>query len=209
MIDEQLPNGPFFRISLRGADGAYPDLLSVATFLLDFTTLYELLRLAAESKKDFYQLTQSREALYRNARRVSYEQKLFLERLRHESPIEVVGLFTALGAGAGAMWALVQVVEKIYNIPINRQKLVLEVQKLEGEVEKINRENATASVLSSSVQEPVDALGSIQEIDTAHVVDTVIRRLDRSEIKITQADIDLVIDLTEIKGDEPGRMRKR
>jgi hypothetical protein len=189
-MDNRLPHGPYFRLNLRGADEKHPDLMTVATFLLDFTTLYELIRMEAEPEYGRYPLT--RFVLYRNAPRVRYEHKLFLERLRHESPLEVVTLFAAAGAGGvGALWGLVQTIEKVWFMRLNRRKLLAEVEKLE-------RENEAARG-APHIVEPIGVLERIQEHDEGQVVATVLNRLASSEVRITQADIDLVMDLTEIK----------
>src|SRR5277367_5331439 len=56
-----------------------------------------------------------------------------LERRLHESP-GLIELATASAAGASAIWMLVQTLERVTSWPLNRQKLRLEVMKLEREI---------------------------------------------------------------------------
>lgn len=138
----------FFRIHLVGEEGAYPDLLGVSTFLLDLTTTYEVVRLGLDDPDHEF----TRFTLYRNRQRVRPDEKLLLESLRHESPLDLTALFLATGSGVGTLWVLVQIIDKIWNMKLNHRKLRAEVEKLE-------RENARAEIEAPKALERLEGRG--------------------------------------------------
>jgi hypothetical protein len=69
----------------------------------------------------------------RNSYRLSQDLRLDVARIRFESP-GLIELATASAAGASAIWMLVQTLERVTSWPLNRQKLRLEVMKLEREI---------------------------------------------------------------------------
>jgi hypothetical protein len=69
----------------------------------------------------------------RNSYRLSKDLRLDVARIRFESP-GLIELATASAAGASAIWFMVQTLERLTSWPLNRQKLRLEVMKLEREI---------------------------------------------------------------------------
>ena len=100
----QRERGPHFRIRLSGPKEGETNALDVATFLIDFVTLYEVLRMEAEPGEQQYKLT--RFTLYRNAHRVSPRDRLLLQRLSYESPLTLQAIFAAVGGAEAAAWPL-------------------------------------------------------------------------------------------------------
>ncbi|QRK10225.1 hypothetical protein JQX13_09080 [Archangium violaceum] len=89
--------------------------------------------------------------------------------------------FTAAGAVVGAVWGLVQTIETFWHMS-------LKVRKLRAEVKSLNER--TRWLVPPLVQVPSEPLAHIQELDKEHVADTVLCRLEKSEVKISQADVD-------------------
>lgn len=123
---------PGVRLLIRGADPTPVAAEQVGLFLFDFTVAFEVFRSFVESGGAGRVTNWD---LYRGHRRVQPLERLAIQRLRMESPIEVVATaITLSGIGVGGLWAAVQAMERIYMLPLNRQKAELEIRKLEAEV---------------------------------------------------------------------------
>jgi hypothetical protein len=126
---------PGIRLRILGADRAGIAAEQVGLFLFDFTVAFELFRRMVE-ERGAARLTNW--DLYRGHRRVAPIERLAIERLRMESPIEVIATtITLTGVGIGAVWASIQAFERIYMLPLNRKKTELEIRKLEHEVRRL------------------------------------------------------------------------
>jgi hypothetical protein len=123
----------YFQIRLRGEEGGYPALIDISSFLYDFNLLYEFSRLVVDPKYVEYKF--SRFSSYRNAQRLSSEDRLGVESLHVGSPIEILAIVLAMPSSAGALWAFTQVFEKIANFRINRDILKLQREKLKKELQ--------------------------------------------------------------------------
>src|SRR5271169_907439 len=123
----------YFRIALSGEEGDYPALIDISSYLYDFNLLYEFSRLVVDPKYEGYKF--SRFTGYRNAKRVLPDDRLEIESLRIESPIELVTIIAAVPAAAMTLWVLAQAFEKIANFRINRDILKLQRDNLRKELE--------------------------------------------------------------------------
>jgi hypothetical protein len=184
---------------LHGPREGNADALEVATFLVDFATLYEVLRVKAEPLRKGYRLT--RFTLYRNAKRVPPSEKLLLRRLRYESPLDVEAIFKVAAGGVAVMWLLVQIFEKIWNIPLNRRKLELEVAKLEREA--LVEYSGKVDLLAKK------QIDWISERDERMVLDLLVRRLEESPVQVTHVDMDVVIEKMEIEPSPRKQVKSR
>src|SRR3989442_11733767 len=101
----------YFQIALLGKEDDYPSLIDISSFLYDFNLLYEFSRIVVDPRYAGYRF--SRYSTYRNARRISSADRLEIERLRVESPIELITIVAAVPVAAGALWVLVQSFERI------------------------------------------------------------------------------------------------
>ncbi len=98
---------------------------------------YEVLRLATdEGHKKYKKYQFSDQSWSKQHRGLPPDQQLHVLKLRQESPLELVAITTAVTAGVGALWALVQIVEKVSNWPLNRDLLRLQRDKLRHERSK-------------------------------------------------------------------------
>src|SRR5215469_5387279 len=135
------PHQPHFRIRITGPDISYPSLLDVSSFLYDFNLLYEITRLATDPRYDDFRF--SNYALFRKGRPLEPRDRLHVEALSERSPLVLVTDLSIVAGAIGALWGVVQIVEKVANASLNRRKLKAEVEKLE-------RENQVAPGTSSS-----------------------------------------------------------
>jgi hypothetical protein len=118
----------YYRLHLLADDEDYPDLDHTASFLYDFNLLYEFSRAIVDFKYQDYRFSQF--SGFRNQKRIAEDDKLKLDQLVQGSPLELIAYITAISGAAGTLWALTQVVEKIYNWRLNRQVLKLNRDKL-------------------------------------------------------------------------------
>jgi len=104
------------------------DLLS----LLKYLEIINDLRVATVFEK-YKDIKINKYFYYKNSRPIDNDRKLLISRITKESPIEL----TLVLGSIGALWALVQVIEKIANWNLNRQKLKLEVENLKSKNQEI------------------------------------------------------------------------
>lgn len=189
---------PGIRLHIRGSDRTAITAEQVGLFLFDFTVAFEVFRRVAEDGALYPSLTKW--DLYRGRHRVRPFERLAIESLRMESPIELVATTVAItAAGAGAIWAAVQTLERIYMFPLNRRKAELEIQKLGLEVEERQQkqlESGTAQLGPSRVADRL--VGRLlagdfraeryDDSEPERVIRTVERRLLRNPVQVEQLD---------------------
>ncbi|MBS1842613.1 MAG: hypothetical protein JSS69_03040 [Acidobacteria bacterium] len=185
-------NEPYFRIQIAGREETFPTVLDVSSFLYDLNLLYEIARLATDPNYDEFRF--SRFVYFRSGRPLKEADRLRIQSLRQESPLALVAVLTAVPVAIGAVWGVVQIVEKIANAPLNRRKLKAEVEKLERE----NRETARSSqALIPDNDEQVRSVLRVREAE--QLFDSVAGRLERSSVHIKELEIEIV---------QPRRIRK-
>jgi hypothetical protein len=179
----------YFEISLRGQDDDYPSLLDVSAFLYDFNLVYEFSRLATDPKYSGY--TFSRYSWNRFSRPISAGDRLRVAMLRHESPLLFVGLVAAVPAAVGAVWGLVQIVEKIANLRVNREILILQRDKLKRELLEVSPD------ASRVLEDDTWFRHRIESQEAAYFYDRTGKRLEKSSIRITEFEVRVVRQLPE------------
>jgi hypothetical protein len=176
-------------IYLIGSETKRITVDEVGLFLYDLSSLYELVRLSIDNRYENYEFSQY--SLYRNNRPLRTEDKLYVQRLQHESPILLVTTIAATTVAAlSAIWVFTQIVEKIYNLPLNREKLKSDIElgktaiRLnELQIQKLEREeiSQTKSIISPDEAEDIfRKRGSIESINTVE------KRLNNSPIQIRE-----------------------
>jgi hypothetical protein len=173
------PDDKVVEFRLLGKETAAPTLLEVTAFLYDFNLAYEIGRLATDPIYDDVNL--SRFSFFRHGRPLAEEDRLQVGKLRQESPLELVAAVTAFGGIVGSVWVVVQIVEKIANFRLNREKLELEIQKLRSERHDAQRPTVI-------VEEQV-AFDILKKRSALPILDRVERRLSVSTIKIEHFEI--------------------
>lgn len=188
------PDQPHFWIRLRcDEEENLPLLQDVYSFMHDFNLIYEISRASTDPNYDFpfRQLLgfHPEEGLQLHLRD---EDRLHVERMTKKSPLDLVTVVVAVPAAVGAIWGVVQIVEKVVNFRLNRRKLKEEVRKLE-------RENAQS--LNPSLDEPADATflfenprfleSRLEERGAIELYRRIGDRLIRSKIEIVEVEIEL------------------
>jgi len=177
-------------IYIRGDENRRTTPGDVGLFLYDTMILYELGRLATDPSYSDYSF--SNFTLYRNARRLREQDRLYIDSLRIASPLEAIATVAAMGAAAssvtGAIWILVQTFEKISNLRLNREKLELEIQKLRTEGLSSNQESPKVnSDFRDNILE-----GHIINEEAFHLIDKLGRRLEKSPVQVDELEVRVV-----------------
>jgi len=113
---------------------------------------------------------------------------LHIEKLSQGSPLTVVAVLTIAGGAVGAMWGIVQTLEKIINAPLNRRKLKAEVEKLE-------RDNlpASDSLVGDDLENPETVRSVLRIREAESYYDSVAGRLRRSSVKVKEVEIEVIV----------------
>jgi hypothetical protein len=161
-MDEVFPGVRLYiRASSRGGIAAE----QIGLFLFDFSVAFDLFRRYVEhGGKD--RLTQW--DLYRGHRRVSPIERVSIDRIRMESPLEIVATAIALSVGgATAVLTAVQAMERIYMLRVNRAKAELEVRKLEREVRQLESGDSGPRQLARIADEmPRNPVDRVEELES-------------------------------------------
>lgn len=187
---------PYIEIRLVGTESSEPTPSDIGLFLNDVDTLYELLRLALDPFYDAFEF--SRFVLYRGRRPLKKEDKQYLEKLRHESPIEVETAITIGVASVAAISTFVTMLTLLYNQPLNREKLradleaarlnaenaKLEQRKKELEIRKLQRDERIAQLEDSKILIGSGVSNELSLRDASEFVRKIERRLEKSPIRI-------------------------
>jgi hypothetical protein len=183
-------------IDVLGKEEAMPTLLDISSFLYDLNLGYELSRLATDPSYEHVHF--SRYSLFRNGRPLRKQDRLRVKHLSHSSPIQLQTLVWGAPLAIGAVWGLVQIVEKVSNWKLNRRKLEAEIHKLERESLKAADERQHKRPTPDSSSQPVpiyseeEFLLQIQHREAAHLINGVTKRLEKAEVRIAEMQIRFV-----------------
>lgn len=181
-------------IRIRAETDPTPDIATVGLFLYDLDSLYEIVRLALDPAYKSYRF--SRFSLYRNGRPLADQDRLLVKRLKLASPLEVFATVAAVGGAAttvaAAVWTLVQIVEKIYNLRLNHEKLELEVMKLQ-------REAVQPRLPLDLPDKPLSSEKILKRRAADEPLETLEKRLASSTVRITEFEIEVIEKTTSPK----------
>lgn len=113
-----------FFMTMRFNEDSVPDLLDISSLLYDFELSHDYGLILSEKEYREYRFSQY--FWYRYGRPVQAHHRVKAVRIIKESLFEITVIITSLGA----LWILIQIIDKIVNWPLNREKLKLEVEKL-------------------------------------------------------------------------------
>ena len=178
MDNSTLSSRLLLNMKLKAPDYSSPG--DVGLFLYDIDSLYELIRLSLdEHYKDF---SFSRFALYRGHRKLSENDKLQIQDLSMQSPIEVatsVTVYAGMVASIlGTFWVFIQILEKIYNLKLNHEKLRLEVEKLK---------KALTDDIHDEKEFPDET--ALVERESIEFIEIIEKRLARAELEIVDLQV--------------------
>lgn len=151
-----------------------PYLLDISSLLYDFELLHDLcLMISAEDYSDY---GFGRYFWYRNGRPIKEYHKLRAVRIAKESPLTVELLLTGMVAIPTSLWLLIQAIEKISNLKMNRKKLRMEIEKLQLDIDI----------------KKADLEQKLQEKRLLGIFEVLIKRFDNNPIKLE--DLELKMD---------------
>lgn len=158
-------------------------LRETVNFLYDLNVAYELARLASDRR--YSDFTFSHNVWMRNGRPLEREAQLRVVTLRETSPIELIVAIGAISVSAlTSIWLLVQIIEKAYNLPMARRKLVAETEKAE-------RENRLAKKGEDRNPEQ-HATELLHDSHAAPYLQNVTRRLSQSTVIVKELTVHYV-----------------
>lgn len=163
-------------------------ILDLSSFLYDLTLLHDIVVLISLPEYQDYKFPPS--FWFRNGRPIKSEHELYLNKINHNSPLGLEVIIPSIGVGSVTiLWMLLQALEKIQNWKLNQKKLGLEVQKLQNEVQKQNEDKFFRDNLETL----------LKERDVNNKFNILIKKLEKSNFKVTQVDI---VDLSKKTNEE-------
>jgi hypothetical protein len=194
---------PYLRLSLRASESKIVTVDEVGLFLFDLTSLYELARLASDPKYATYRF--SRFSLYRGNRPIFDEDKLYVESLRHESPLDLQAT-AAIGTAINAFSSFATLVASLFNLPLNRKLLKEQlklakatndnnpkaIQEQELKVRKLQRDEEEALNKVRTVRLLTDDDIRSEFGEAADVIRKVENRILRSPISVEKLEIQVI-----------------
>ena len=190
------PGTPHFLIRVQGQAEDYPPLIDVSSFLWDFNQAYEISRVATDQR---YAPFVSSEGPRDPRGMIEDEDRLQVVALNENSPLVLLAIVAATPAAVGAIWGLVQIVDKITNWPLNRQILKLQRDKLRSELQR-------SEYPIQEFEKPEQFRQHLRDHEVSHLYDHVAGRLEFGKIRVTDFEITLLDDFprnqrgTDVKG---------
>jgi len=165
---------------ILGKETEPPTLLQTTNFLYDLNLIYEFSRLGTDPAYSGFNF--SRYVYYRDGRPLQDQDRLHVIKLRQESPLELIATAAAAsGTVIGAVWGMVQIIEKISNFRLNREKLRLEIEKLQND-------NKQAKLQSHIIDEE-EALFLLHRNGAYSYIEHTGERLSESPIRVEECEI--------------------
>ncbi len=150
-------------------EARYPFFLSVSSLFYDLELTHDLGVLVSYMAYDSYKFGQ--EFWTRNGRPVEVAQRLRTFEIVKQSPLVLELVITSVGG----IWALTQIIDKVANWKLNRNKLELEVAKLRQEKALKDMEILDRRL---TLEE------AIQKRNAERIYEVLIARLNESELKL-------------------------
>ena len=160
-------------LQLRFVEDKYPLLLDVCSLMYDLVLAHDFGVILTEKEYSDYKFSQY--FCYRQGRPIKPYHRIRTSRIIKESPL---ALEVILGS-IGGIWVLLQIIAKVQNWPLNRQKLKLEVEKLQEE-KQLRYENL--ELLAESREAVRNELNLIKRLNESPLM------LEDIEIKIVELD---------------------
>src|SRR5579884_3009220 len=175
----QAAGNPYFLIRVQAQADGYPYLSDVSAFLGDLNQAYEVSRIATDENYSSptiagpWTLTE-----------IQDQDRLQVVTLHEGSPLLLLAIAAATPAAVGAIWGLVQIVDKIVNWPINRQILKLQRDKLLNDLRQAN-------LPIQQVEAPEAFRQKLRNREATHIFDELAGRLGAARIRMTDFEISL------------------
>jgi hypothetical protein len=164
------------RIKLIFEDEKEPCFEDVTSLFYDYELLYDFSLVLYVKDYDDYRF--SNYFLYRN-RGIKNEHKLRVTRIIKESPLTVELIVSYVVVTSGAIWVLIQALEKISNWRLNREKLKLEIEKLKRE--------SKLDIQKEKINE-IELQNKLEAKEAIRIYKILLKRLEKNPIKIKSMD---------------------
>lgn len=128
----------YFRIAIRGTEGENLPLEVVTKFLYEFNLLYEMSRLVVDPRYEAYKITQATSS--RVVNRLWENDKLYLEKLRVNSPLDLNLVLNATQVGLAAINAVLTAISLRQNRSNRRDNEVLFSRQDADSPKQVNQE---------------------------------------------------------------------
>jgi hypothetical protein len=159
-------------------------LLDFSSFLYDFTLLHDCAILAVLPNYKEYRFSQY--FWYRKGRPLLPEHQLLVRKVSHQSPLLLETVLTATAVTAGAVWAVVQAIDKIKNWRLNRQILTAQLDNL-----LIDRENKRTELQNNKLQvrlKEIEIEQNLERNEGTHTFAQIVRRIEEHPFEATDAE---------------------
>lgn len=170
-----------FSLLLQCDDGEFPLLLDLSSFLYDLELAHDFGVIVSRSMD--WPPTFDRFFWYRNGRRVSMSEKVRVSRVIKESPLILEVVLPSLTG----LWILLQIIYKIQDRPLEREKLEREVARLRRE-DAIEREK-TIELYDIGPCGYIPGPDKASDLSAKAVQERLEARFQRSPIKVSQVSI--------------------
>lgn len=162
-----------------GGDKKIP-LEILSSFLYDFNLLYDCLALA--SIKDYSDYNFSQFFFYRRGRRLKTEHKLYLNKISHNSPLELEVVVPLAATIAGIPWLILQSVQKLQNWNLEKTKLKLDVEMKEIEL---------AEKRTTLLKDNLEIQEKLLTLENLRIYNSILKRLEKYPFIATDMDMDI------------------
>jgi hypothetical protein len=154
----------------------YPTFLSVSSLLTDVLLVHDLAVLLSYPEYRAYQF--GPDFWLRQERPIAPFHQARVHSIVKQSPLDVGLVIAAIGA----IWAFVQILDKVANWQLNRQKLELDLIKAKQDIVKNNQEIALKEL--ETMQKSASLEKVIHERNAEQIFVTLTTRLSQSDIKL-------------------------
>ena len=168
------------KMKLVFKDEKKPYFLDVTSLFYDFELLHDFsLLLYAE---DYHNYQFSQRFWLRHGRPLKIQHRLRAFKIIKESPLTVELLLSSVAVSTGALWVIIQAIEKIGNWKLNREKLQLEIERLKRETNQLHYDEKQAGIEMEK---------KLYERECWMIFRSILKRLESNSIKLKDMDLAL------------------
>lgn len=166
----------FVKMKLVFEDGKEPHFEDITSLFHDLELLYDFSLLLYADAYDTYRFSQY--FWFRGGQPIKAEHKLRALRIVKESPL-TVELIVAMFSPE-AIWAFVQIIQKIGSWQLDREKLELEVERVRHENRILRYKEREAEI---------ELENRLLEREALHTQDRLLKRFEKNPIKLREMDL--------------------
>ena len=146
-----------YKIQLRFVEDKYPLLLDISSLMYDLVLAHDFGVILTEEEYSDYKFGQY--FWYRQGRPIKPYHRIRASRIIKVSPLILEVIVPSIGGG----WVLLQIIEKIQNWSLNREKLKLEIEKLREEKQLRRKELEMLAERREAVQQRSNLIKRLNE----------------------------------------------